>query len=522
MQSADESTAGDPTFSTATTEGDERERELTRPVVLVLTVLYHPEADRIGERLVVPWQADTIVELCRMRPEFTRPDGAIGGPLGDRGISRRRLTLRVTAAGMRFEPEGSLPYTIGDRALDRDVLMSAETLAGGVMLECGRRVMLWVETWSVPPSTARLTGVDGISAAAERLRSRIATLAPYEVPVAISGEAGIGKGRIALALHAASRRASGPWVALNAGAIGAATAEVELFGEGGHGGHFASAVGGTLFLDDIGHLHARAQPMLLRALDDDERARSSGATVRLVTATDTDLDALAETGEFHTPLLYRIRGARIDVPPLRARSADIPWLFVGFLRERLAEMGLADRLAPTLEEAWLGRRVIETLLRHGWPGNLRELKNLAIEVALGSGERGQAMLPAHFIPRPARTSPFADPIALSREVGGQTGGGRDPGDDRAWAVPPETLREALRRHDWRVRPAAEELCIARNTVYAMMGRLGIRRPGDLGASDFLAAVKAEASVEPARVARRLQISERGLKLRLRALNLTLE
>ncbi|MCB9543153.1 MAG: sigma-54-dependent Fis family transcriptional regulator [Myxococcales bacterium] len=517
MQNADETTAADPTFSTAT-DGDEHERELTRPAVIVLTVLYHPDTRRIGERLITPWRPGGLVELYRLGPAFTRPDGADAGPLGDRGLSRRKLTLRMTAAGARFEPEGELPYTLGEREIGRELLVSAEALAAGLLLECGRRVLLWIETWPTPPAAQPLPGIDGISGAAERLRARIRALAPSEIPVMITGEPGTGKGRVAAALHARGRRAAGPWVALHAGALTPTNAAVELFGDTDRPGHFQQAEGGTLFLDDIAHLPEAVQPMLLRALDEDE---AHGARVRLVTATDADIDALAADGGLYVPLLYRIRAARIDVPPLRARAADIPWLFVAFLRDRLAELGEAHRLAPTDDDPWLGRRVIEALLRHAWPGNLRELRNLAVEVALASAGRPHAALPAHFVPRPARTSPFAEPAALAREPARAES---DPGhdDDRAWAVPPETLRDALRRHDWRVRPAADELGIARNTVYAMMGRLGIRRPGDLGAGDILAAARAEGSIEPARVARRLQISERGLKLRLRALNLTLE
>lgn len=517
MQYTDDTTAADPTFSTAT-DGDERERELTRPAVLVLTVLYHPETPRIGERLIVPWHPGGHLELGRLGPAFTRPDGADAGPLGDRGLSRRKLTLRMTHAGARFEPEGELPYTLGDREIGRELPVSAETLAAGILLECGRRVLIWIETWPTPPTAQPIPGIDGISGAAERLRARIRALAPSEIPVTVTGEPGTGKGRVATALHARGRRAAGPWITLHAGALGPATAAVELFGDTDRPGHFQQAEGGALFLDDIAHLPETVQPMLLRALDEDE---AHGARVRLITATDADLDALAEAGAFYAPLLYRIRAARIDVPPLRARPADIPWLFVAFLHERLAELGHAELLRPTDDDPWLGRRVVEALLRHAWPGNLRELRNLAVEVALAGATRRHAALPAHFVPRPIRTSPFADPTALTREAPRPD---PDPGldDDRAWAVPPETLREALRRHDWRVRPAADELGIARNTVYAMMGRLGIRRPGDLGQTDILAAARAEGSIEPARVARRLQISERGLKLRLRALNLTLE
>jgi len=94
--------------------------------------------------------------------------------------------------------------------------------------------------------------------------------------------------------------------------------------------------------------------------------------------------------------------------------------------------------------------------------------------------------------------------------------------DRAWAVPPERLRAALRRHGWRVRPVARELGVSRNTIYAMMGRLDIRRPSDLSAADIRAAVEAIGSTELERVADQLEVSTHGLKVRLRALGLSLE
>ncbi len=405
-----------------------------------------------------------------------------------------------------------------------------ETVRQGLPLECARRVLLWVDAWPEAPDVP-IPELWGISGAIADLRARIANLAPHDLPVAIAGESGTGKELVARALHAASGRAGRPWVPVNVGALNPATAAAELFGHArgaftgadqARPGYFRRAAGGTLFLDEIGSLPESVQPMLLRALESGEIQPVGEAPrkvdVRLLTATDADLDQMSDVGRFFRPLLYRIRTTRIALPPLRERPADIPLLFVRFLTAQLEALGAADRLREG-GGSWVGRRVIETLLKHPWPGNVRELRNVAVQTALESAQSPQAALPAHFVAEQrARSGALSDPVAVLREVSGAPSAveGRD------WAVPPQALVAALKRHQWRVRPAADELGVARNTVYAMMGRLGIRRPGDLTRDDILRAVDAEGTSDAAVVARRLQVSERGLKLRLRALGLVLE
>ncbi len=525
-----ENTAGDNTLTDglATTTSDRApEQDVQRPALLAVSVLYHPDVGRIGERLLVPWRLGERVALDRRGPNFVDPDGRARGPLADRGVSRRALQLTCTSRGLRVESDGELPYRLAGAPLAAVGEIPFERLGKGLLLECSRRVILWIDTWKEAPSGEVHAELWGISQAVEILRARITSLGPHDLPVAIAGESGTGKELVARALHACSPRSKRPWVPVNVGALNLSTAAADLFGHArgaftgadqARPGYFRRAHGGTLFLDEIGSLPDPVQPMLLRALESGEiqpvGEAPSRVDVRLLTATDADLDQLSDAGRFFRPLLYRIRTTRLVLPPLRARPADIPLLFMRFASRQLESLGALDRLEAG-ESPWIGRRIVDALLQHRWPGNVRELRNVAVQMVIESIESPRARLPEHFSAE--RGGRLSDPIAALRDITAPPAvEGRD------WAVPPDALVEALRRHRWRVRPVADELGVARNTVYAMMGRLGIRRPGDLTRDDIFEALAAVGRPDAAAIAARLEVSERGLKLRMRALGVVLD
>lgn len=207
-------------------------------------------------------------------------------------------------------------------------------------------------------------------------------VAPTESTVLLTGESGTGKGLFAQALHGSSRRAGGPFVAVNCAAIPVTLMENELFGhEKGaftganrrQEGRFELARGGTLFLDEIGELEPGVQGKVLRVLEEKTFERVGGgrpiqADVRVVAATNRDLLAMTQDGSFRLDLYYRLDVFPIELPPLRERASDIPALaqhLVGHIAERL-------RLpCPELTDATL-----ELLSRQPWPGNVRQLANL--------------------------------------------------------------------------------------------------------------------------------------------------
>jgi transcriptional regulator with PAS, ATPase and Fis domain len=279
----------------------------------------------------------------------------------------------------------------------------------------------------------------GDSAAIVALRAFVRKLSGTDATVLISGETGTGKERTALLVHRLSRRASGPLVALNCAAIPEALLEGELFGyeRGAFSGAVAAypgklklADGGTLLLDEIGELSPAGQAKVLRALETREVYRLGARTptrfdVRIIAATNRDLDAEMRAGRFRADLFYRIAVARLHLPPLRERRGDIGPI----VRCLLAEMGEALRRAgPRIDDA-----AIEALGRHDWPGNVRELRN-ALEIALvqGDGMRiRKADLPealGHALSTPHRAvdppGPWSDERARLRAALAHAGGNK--------------------------------------------------------------------------------------------------
>ena len=297
-----------------------------------------------------------------------------------------------------------------------------------------------------------------------RLVSLAVRVAGADVPVLVTGPNGAGKERLADILHANSRRAAGPLVKVNVGALPHDLIESELFGaEAGaftgasrtRSGRFEAAHGGTLFLDEIGTLPNEGQVKLLRVLQSGEFERLGSSQtrrvdVRVVCATNTDLPRAIAEGRFREDLYFRLNVVELAVPALRDRPDDILPLASAFLAAAAASAG---RAVPALSAS--ARRA---LLTHSWPGNVRELENrIRRAVLVESGE------------------------SLSREALGfdepSAGPERPRGDEAERAA----LEALLLRHAGSVSHAAEELGLSRQAFYRKMEKLGItleRRPKD--------------------------------------------
>ena len=207
-----------------------------------------------------------------------------------------------------------------------------------------------------------------------------AQVARTDVGALIAGESGTGKELLARFIHDVSRRADGPYVALNCAALPRDLLEAELFGiERGvatgverRAGKFELADGGTLFLDEIGDMPLETQSIILRVLQEGEvtrigAARASRVSVRVLAATNQNVDALLAEGRFREDLFYRVAAWRVELPPLRQRREDIANLAVHFLAEEAARNGTTVR--------GISRGAVERLLRFDWPGNIRQLRN---------------------------------------------------------------------------------------------------------------------------------------------------
>lgn len=226
-------------------------------------------------------------------------------------------------------------------------------------------------------------------------------VADTDASVLILGESGVGKELLSHMVHGLSRRARGPFVALNCAALPESLAEAELFGvnKGAYTGAILSRPGrferahrGTLFLDEIGTLNSAAQAKLLRVLQDGEveRVGDTGSRlvdVRIIAATNVDLEEAVKRGQFRADLYYRLNVFPIVMPPLRERREDIPALLDHFMRRASQKQG--KRLMG------IDPALIDAACHHDWPGNIRELQNM-VERAVILAEPGQVLGLRHF------------------------------------------------------------------------------------------------------------------------------
>ncbi len=224
-------------------------------------------------------------------------------------------------------------------------------------------------------------GIIGESVEIKEIVDVILQVAPTDITVLVTGESGTGKEVIAKAIHAGSRRSARPMISVNAGAIPEGIIESELFGHEkgsftGAGdtrkGYFEIANNGTIFLDEIGELPVGLQVKFLRVLENGEFLRVGSSTprkvdVRVIAATNKDLESEVRAGNFRSDLFYRLRSVNIRIPPLRERRDDIPLFFNEFARQISGKNNIAF--------AGITGEAMDLLKSYHWPGNVRELRN---------------------------------------------------------------------------------------------------------------------------------------------------
>jgi formate hydrogenlyase transcriptional activator len=310
-------------------------------------------------------------------------------------------------------------------------------------------------------------GIVGASTALRFVLDQIRTVAPTDSTVLIEGETGTGKELIAQAIHTHSRRRDRPFVRLNCAAIPLGLLESELFGHEKGAftgavaqkiGRFEAANGGTLFLDEIGDIPLELQAKLLRVLQEQEFERLGSTythrvNVRVVAATNQDLEALVAEKLFRMDLYYRLNVFPVALPPLRQRVEDIPTLVAHFVRRYARSM--AKEIAKIASDD------MESLMRYPWPGNVRELQNFVERaVILTSGD----VLQLSALPSP-RLVP-AGPVTLAEAE-------RDH------------IMTALRQSNWVVggaTGAAARLGLKRTTLISKMRKRGLSRATAYGAA----------------------------------------
>lgn len=459
-------------------------------------------------------QMDDLLAWCRRgellhwtgraasgRLDFIVPSGVreqvLAGPLTSGGVPAGVVILTARPGAM-FEPahESLLrsllePFSVAlenDRRLDEltELREAAEADKRSLLTRLGRQEIT--------------DAIVGAEAGLRPVMSRVRLVAPSDVPVLIFGETGSGKEVIARAIHTGSRRAGGPFLRVNCGAIPPELIDSELFGhEKGsftgavtmRKGWFERADGGTLFLDEVGELPPAAQVRLLRVLQDGTFERVGGQAplhvdVRVVAATHRDLPAMVADGRFRQDLWYRIGVFPLHLPALRERPEDIPALATHFCLRSARRFGTAP-LIPTQEDLHL-------LLSYSWPGNVRELAAVIDRATiLGNGRKLEFAKALGTIPTVSANG--ARPASMNAGVaasGGAVAGvglepsaaGFAPATGSAGAGSIETLDRAMARHIERVlihtygrvegpHGAARLLGINPHTLRARMRKLGV-------------------------------------------------
>ncbi len=412
-----------------------------------------------------------IIELAAQTIQIGRAGADLN--LTDGKVSGLHCELRLTPEGYRLRDLGSTngTYVKGVRIVDGFI-------SPGSTIQVGKSAVVFeplddavaMPLWNEP----RLQNLIGGSAAMRHLFELINRFAQSDATVLIQAETGAGKELVADAIHQCSPRRGEPFVVLDCSAIPEQLFEAQLFGHEvgaftgavkSTAGVFELAHGGTLFLDEIGELPLDVQAKLLRAVETRRVRRLGGAKlfasdVRIVAATNRDLAAEVNRGNFRADLYYRLAVAKLSIPALRERREDLPLLVQHFLRQLSVGSGNPD---PRLPDDFMARAQ-----RHTWPGNVRELRN-AVERAV--------LLPNHptlgFEAPPKKEGdgfahidievPFK--VAKQKLV--------DEFDRRY-------LQELLEAHDGNISAAARAAGIERMSIYKMIRRLGLDKDAENG------------------------------------------
>ncbi len=321
---------------------------------------------------------------------------------------------------------------------------------------------------AAPTPSAALLGSSQVIADVLGLIERVA---PTPATVLVTGETGTGKEVVARLLHGASPRSSGPFVAVNCGAVPENLIESELFGHSRgaftgaverRAGCFVLANGGSLFLDEVGELPLHMQVRLLRVLQTREvmaigDSKAQHVDIRVLAATNRDLPAMVAAGQFREDLFYRLNVVQLELPPLRARGQDIESLFRSFVERSAA---LVDRAVG------VDAPVFEVLSKYRWPGNVRELENLAERLVILDRT---GLITIEQLPREMRTPSLGGNDAPPREMAsvGETGIDLEQILEQTER---RLIDEALRRADGNKAQAARLLGINRTTLVEKLKR----------------------------------------------------
>jgi DNA-binding NtrC family response regulator len=437
------------------------DRPVLKPLVFAVSreLRKSPVCDPLAARGERPSVVANEADLFRAAGE-----GASAVILMADGPADAHITLRLTRELRRRCPHCPVLLVTADSSEDFAIAAFRAGAADLIRASCSAADAqasldrIFPPAPRIGPKPAACGGIVGQGPSIERVRSAIATAAATDLNVLITGETGTGKELVAERIHRQSRRQSSPFVCVNCAAIPAGLLESELFGfergafTGAHSayeGKLSAARGGTVFLDEIGDMDLYSQAKILRAIESRRVQRLGGTRdipldIRIVAATNQDVERLASEGRFRQDLYYRLNVVHIHLPPLRERTEDLPALVSHMLGELNASSGRAPvGIDPAL---------MASLPGYQWPGNIRELRNWV--------ESAFAFCPGDRITAGTLPDGIREKLCIP--------GAGAPGER-------ERVLHALNSTQWNKSDAAKLLHWSRMTLYRKISRHGIQR-----------------------------------------------
>ncbi|MBN1654359.1 MAG: sigma-54-dependent Fis family transcriptional regulator [Deltaproteobacteria bacterium] len=498
------------------------------PETVGLTILFHPQVDRVGDIApLMDYVSNERALVSRIEPVFRKPNGRRTDALASPVLSRKPLQIEVTQdGGISICNTSDTVEAIADSEVLRPSRsFSRAEFYRGIVLSLADRVALLLHPMQVTRNHSDLLGIIGYSPPIQRLRSAILNVADFDVPVLLQGESGVGKELVASAIHRYSRRNGRPYVCVNMSAIPSSLAASELFGyvkgafsgaERNHSGYFCDAEGGTLFLDEIGETTLEVQSVLLRAIENKKLQPIGGKIrdidVRVIAATDFNLERAVKKGLFRGPLLQRLSGYRINIVPLRQRRDDIGRLFVHFLRSELEAIGQVDRLQERSPgRSWITAGLVAQLAEYEWPGNVRQLQNVTRQLVISNRDSRELNADSVLDELLTRKNlPDAEEMPTQNQ----------PVKKRRVAeLSDQEIIDVLRRHRFNLNLTCSELGVSRNWLNKFIEHCPyLRKAKDLGEEEIRLCA-AECGDDINAMAARLEVSLRGLQLQIKRLGM---
>jgi DNA-binding NtrC family response regulator len=449
-------------------------------------------ARELAATLLEAVTAETTVVFVELPGGDVRLIAYAGGDADHaRSVARRALQDAAQGAGaLILEPIGRehdgpryvalTSRPLGHPLLRRVRMMAAVARQGFDLCGVRDRSTTPVDASIERPLEPLLPGFLCASAAMIRVVDQIQRLQGNDLTVLITGESGTGKELIARAIHVGSSRSSATFLPYNCTTTTRELADSQLFGHrrgsftgamSDQPGLIRTAAGGTLFLDEVGDLPLDVQPKLLRFLEQGEimpvgENRPQSVDVRVLAATNADLEQRVAEGKFREDLYYRLSVIRIHVPPLRQRREEIPHLATFFLREASDRLGKPD--------VQLGSEVLDLFAQYWWPGNVRQLRN-ELQRAVAMAPAGGTIGPEHLSADLTATPPTASQAGPARVAlrGGQTLASVVDEIER------DLIREMMNRHRGNISETARALGLTRRGLYLKLRRLGLENGSDM-------------------------------------------